>query len=427
MPTHEPPARTVAEGLEAVAAGFRRNADRYASEVTAEILPDMPDLLGVDGERQIRRSALANVEILAGLFDQAAGTPDLRPLDVPPPPSQTLSYLRMMVHRSLDIDSLLSGYRLGHAALCRCCNREAFAAVDDQELLPAVLERCTEILFRFIDASMHHVSEEFHVERYAYTRWPVARKVQTVLGLLGGDEEPPTSDQVTTLGYELGRRHRGLVVNAEKDTPGAAGPDEPAGPRVEVIALRLCRAIAPGERPLVLPMGDDVAWAWIGGDHDDDPSARAEVQEIVRANGATVGIGEPGEGVGGFRETHAQAQDAIEVGLLTGASLTRYADAGLVGVLMAEPERAERLMRHRLGGLNVDSSSAARLRETLDVLLAANLNQREAARRIGAHPHTIAYRLQRIEEAVGGAVSEHANALHAALVIREVLGHRGAA
>jgi hypothetical protein len=422
--TEELRARTIEESLRAIAEGFRRNADGYASLVAAEIIPHMPDL-GVDGERQIKRSAMANIEILAELFDQAGQTADVRPLDVPPPPPQTLNYLRMLVHRSLDVDSLVRGYRIGHAALSRCCSREAFAAIEDRELLPPVLERCSDILFRFIDASTQHVSDEFHVERYAYTRWPVARRVQTVLGLLSGEQDPRTDDLSTALGYEIGRWHLGLVVKVEKDTKGTGGRDVTAGPRVEVIAMRLSRVIASGERPLVLPMGNDVAWAWVGGDHDFDTEATAELQEIVRANGATVGIGESGQGRAGFRETNAQARDALDVGLLTGASLTRYRVSGVVGVLMAEPERARRLMRYHLGGLNSDSSSAARLRETLSVLLVANLNQREAARRIGAHPHTIAYRLQQIEEAVGGDVSERAHALHAALLIREALGHRG--
>ncbi|MBB6375584.1 DNA-binding PucR family transcriptional regulator [Pseudonocardia eucalypti] len=94
----------------------------------------------------------------------------------------------------------------------------------------------------------------------------------------------------------------------------------------------------------------------------------------------------------------------------------------VVAELTAHPGRALRMKRWHLGGLDADTPTAGRLRDTLRVLLEVHLNQREAARQLGVHPHTIAYRLRQIEAQLGYPVSERAAALHAALLVRDVLG-----
>lgn len=410
----------IEDGLAAIAEGLRENAEAHARVMAAEIEPYMPDL-GAEGRHQIFLSCMANVDVFAELLDRPSRVRRSDgPADLPPPPPQTIRYMRMLVHRALDVDSLIRGYRVGQAALWRCCQREGFARIEPESAVPEVLEHCSDLLFRYIDNATEHVGEEFEVERHAYMRWPVARKVEAVLTLLEAGGEAPPADLSAALGYELGRRHLGLVLKAASEREGEG---ENSRPRAEVLAMRVCRIIAPGVRPLVLPMGNDVVWAWVGGERE-YTFATAEVDEIVTENEAIVAFGEPADGLAGFRETHAQAQDAMELSLATGRPVSHYRETALTSLLMADPERAARLMRHRLGELNAETASAARLRETLGVLLATNLNQREAARRIGAHPHTISYRLQQVEKAIGGSVASCAQELHAALLIRGALADR---
>jgi DNA-binding PucR family transcriptional regulator len=128
-----------------------------------------------------------------------------------------------------------------------------------------------------------------------------------------------------------------------------------------------------------------------------------------------------GDGLTGFRETHEQAQEALDTALRIGRPLARYGSVALISVLSSHPERARRMMRWYLGPLAGDTPANDRLRETLRMLLDTHLNQREAARRMGVHAHTVGYRLQRIEELLGCPVTERAIELHAALAIYDTL------
>lgn len=143
------------------------------------------------------------------------------------------------------------------------------------------------------------------------------------------------------------------------------------------------------------------------------------IAQLVEVAGASVGIGEPGDGVAGFRETHEQAQEALDTALRTDVRLARYGEVALMSGLAAHPGRSRRTMRWYLGALDADTPAMARLRETLRVLLDASLNQREAARRMGVHAHTVGYRLQQIEKLLGCSLAERSVELRTALIIRD--------
>jgi hypothetical protein len=401
---------SVEDGLAAIAAGLRADEANIARTLTRDIVPVMPDM-GAEGERQILSSCAANLRVVAAVLE--------RPLAPPPaPPAETMSYLRMLVHRSLDVDSMLHGYRVGHAALWRCCAREAFARVEDPVLLPAVLEEASDIVFRYMNAAMQRVAEEFQVERHAHMRWPIARKLTAVIELLRGDADPDLDELGTVLGYDVTRRHAGFVVHVGT-RPGGGEPD--GRPRAEVVAVRIARLVADGTRPLVLPTGGETAWMWLGADVDLDGPALQVVEGLIAEAGATVGMGEPADGVAGFGETHRQAHEALDSALAADRRFARYGDVALLSVLGADAPRALRMMRWYLGALDDDSQGAVRLRDTLRVLLETNLNQRETARRLGMHAHTIGYRLRQIEEILGHPIGDRAVELRAALIVRDAL------
>jgi DNA-binding PucR family transcriptional regulator len=362
--------------------------------------------MGPEGQRQIEQSARAHVRLIAGLYEQAR-SPRAEPTQpaMPPPPPETMVYVRMIVQRSLDIDAMLHGYRLGHAALWRCCAREAMARVNDRNLLSTVLDQASDILFIYMNGAMRFVSEEFEVERQAYLRWPVARKMQIVVELL---ESPTTENLVVlsrTLGYDLTRSHRGIVVQTKDEK--LTKPD--------VLAARIARALDPIAKPLILPVSDRTAWAWLEGSIDLDMIDRA-----VAHSGTSVGVGEPEAGIWGFRETHKQAVDAIEASLLLGSSVARYRDIALQSVLTGDLDRARRMVRHTLRTLAGDerSESTDRLLMTLEMLLECGYNRRETARRLGVHVHTVVNRIARIEQILGEPITQRAALLSAALYIR---------
>ncbi|HTK63049.1 MAG TPA: helix-turn-helix domain-containing protein [Pseudonocardia sp.] len=411
-------ARSIEEGLRAIADGLIQDEDEHAQALTDEIVPVMPDL-GTNGERQIFLSCRANIRVVAGLLSQASErTRTTNTSGGSAPPPETLRYLGMLVHRSLDVESLLEGYRIGHAELWRRCTRVAFERVTEPTLLPAVLEEASEIVFRYINGAQRYLREEYAVERLAHLRWPTARKLDAVQELLQGGPAPHPAGLTELLGYDVSRRHLGFVVRVE------TGPEDPhaAAPAAMVAAERIGHFVPESGRPLTLPAGGDVTWMWLSPTTTLGAARRQTIAQLARAAKATVGIGEPGEGVEGFRDTHEQALEALDFALRTGEPTARYGEIALPSVLCARTDRAQRMKRWHLGALDADTPLAGRLRDTLRVLLQVHLNQREAARQLGLHPHTIAYRLQQIEAQLGHPVAERAADLHAALIIREVLG-----
>jgi hypothetical protein len=414
---------TVEEGLAAIAAGLAEDEMANARVLADDIVPLMPDL-GAEGEHQIMLSCQANIRIVVQLLRRpsVAGGGPATGDDVPtppPPPSETLRYMDMLVHRSLDVESLLDGYRVGHAALWRSCARIAFERVDDPTLLRPVLEATSEIVFRFINAALRRLREEYRSSRLAHLRWPTARKIAVIHDLLHLRTDPDPAELSMVLGYEVSRRNVGFVVRVEDDPSGSEAAT------AAVLAERIA-ALSPGSgRPLVLPTGGNSAWMWIAVTNPIDgpitPDYQLAISRLGEKVGATVGIGEPGDGLTGFRETHEQAQEALDTALRIGRPLARYGSVALISVLSSHPERARRMMRWYLGPLAGDTPANDRLRETLRILLDTHLNQREAARRMGVHAHTVGYRLQRIEELLGRPVTERAIELHAALAIYDTL------
>ncbi len=81
------------------------------------------------------------------------------------------------------------------------------------------------------------------------------------------------------------------------------------------------------------------------------------------------------------------------------------------------PERAEQFARRELGLLAADDDASARLRATLAVFFECGLKLATTARRLGIHQNTVTYRIQRVEDLLGHAISERRFELEAALKV----------
>ncbi len=178
--------------------------------------------------------------------------------------------------------------------------------------------------------------------------------------------------------------------------------------------------------PEIEPNDADAGLAWI-------ERLRASLEESLQPESVCVvaGVGRtPGKDTTAFaamREATRAADIAASMGVDSPASLhfARLGALRLIFHLAGNPE-LRAFQRDVLGPLEV--SDAARRSEfvrTLDAFLRAGGNHMRAARDLNVHRNTLIYRLERIQELLGGSNLEHPETrlnLQLALKIRAALG-----
>ena len=137
----------------------------------------------------------------------------------------------------------------------------------------------------------------------------------------------------------------------------------------------------------------------------------------------SVGIGNRTETVGDLPQAHDEARQAIRLMRHGGRRgvVTSYRSLGAFRLLL-EVERPEALRRYvteMLGPLErYQEGRETPLLETVEELILAHWNQREAARRLHVHINTLLYRIQRIEKLTGFALSDPETRVALAVAVR---------
>jgi DNA-binding PucR family transcriptional regulator len=160
----------------------------------------------------------------------------------------------------------------------------------------------------------------------------------------------------------------------------------------------------------------------------------AELDRLVRRDG---GVGRRSYSLGVSRvaatpdrlpDAYEQARKAIRIGrrLHGDGARASFDKLGVHRLISLVPDPAELrgFVDEVLGELAADTPDNADLRHTLAVLLDANCNVAEAARRLHFHYNTLRYRIGKLERAVGPFMTGASLRLDLALALR-VLELRG--
>jgi len=136
----------------------------------------------------------------------------------------------------------------------------------------------------------------------------------------------------------------------------------------------------------------------------------------------SVGVSRVAPQLTGLPEAYAQARRAVEIGRRvhgTG-STTFFDELGLHRLIALIPDTGElrAFARDILGPLADQTTDAANLRETLQVLLDTNFNVAEAARLQFFHYNTMRYRVSKLERLLGPLSSDPHLRLDAAVALR---------
>jgi purine catabolism regulator len=136
----------------------------------------------------------------------------------------------------------------------------------------------------------------------------------------------------------------------------------------------------------------------------------------------TVGVSRLATDMAALPEAYAQARRAVEIGRRvhgTG-STTFFDELGLHRLIALIPDTDElrAFARDVLGPLADQTTDAANLRETLQVLLDTNFNVAEAARLQFFHYNTMRYRVSKLERLLGPLSSDPHLRLDVAVALR---------
>lgn len=316
---------------------------------------------------------------------------------------------REVVHSDLMLDVARIAFRQGMPLETLTHKIWASHTASQDELLGALenlvrpedhlqmILRMNQIMFSYGNAFVSALAEAYEDERRAWRgRLPEERR-RVLLDVAEGADPPANAEE--TLGARLDGGHlHALVWKAD------GGYVEDREARVDEWAFTVADAL--GARRMVSFQHEGMAelwWSFLG---DVPEDARATLRAQERPPWLRIAVGPPGTGLAGFRDSHHGAGIAASVGRAAAyGDVWDYDDVALIGLAIADRAQAARFARRILGGLLAPGDRYAELRETARLYLAEGNSRLAVARMLHVAPTTVAYRVARVGEIIGEAVS----------------------
>jgi polyhydroxyalkanoate synthesis regulator phasin len=308
-------------------------------------------------------------------------------------PAAAAEQARRSARNGVGLDTVLRRYAAGDRLVGEIIMDEA-RRFPNEALRQVLRTQSTHV-----DRLMASVATEYMDELELMRRSPAQRVMERVQRLLAGDAPLDAEG----LDYEFDAWHLGIVVTGAR-----------AGVAARTLAAGLSR------QPLVVVRGNDSAWAWLGG------RELLEVGEVERYLAAGVlgdvslAVGEPREGLEGWRLTHHEAQAAQQVMLRRSQPLTQARDVILLAAVLRDESLAKSLRETYLAPLDEHGDSGLVLRKTLRAYSVAGFNAATAAAALGVDRHTVQRRLRKVEEALGRLLHSCHAELEVALSLEEL-------
>jgi hypothetical protein len=311
----------------------------------------------------------------------------LRPPSIP---DEILAQARNAARNRVSLDTVLRRYIAGYSVLGDFVAKEA--GRDELlrgEELHRLMRRQTELFDRLIVA----VTEEHTREAADRIRSPGQHRAECLQRLLVGE-----LTDTAGLGYDFDGWHIGVVADGAR-----------AEEAIRAISSSLDR------RQLTLDRGGGTLWTWLGG--------RREVtgEELERLVGTSLpartsmAVGEPAEGLAGWRLTHRQAGAALSIALHSPGRVVRYGEVSLLASILKDELLVGSLHDLYLKPLAGERDEGETLRATLRAYFAADRNLTSTAASLKVSRQTVSNRLSAVEERIGRPLNSVATEIDAAL------------
>jgi PucR C-terminal helix-turn-helix domain len=292
------------------------------------------------------------------------------------PPAAVLEQVRRAAELGVGLETVLCRLVAGHGSVVEFIMEEAYReGTPDDHHLPRSMRRALEaLLARLTEAA----ANEHRTALSLAAESPGRRRAKQVRQLVEGKPV-----DCRGLGYEFDDLwHLGMI---------ATGP----GSKEALAHLQM----QVGGESLVVPEQAGGLWGWLGS------SQRDRLAEIGLLSGGlpagvAITIGEPRQGLNGWRLTHREARAALP--LLGREGIVRCADVLLEAALLKDRELAGLLREVYLSPLDdLLRDSTDVIHETLRVYFASGHNVKVTAARLEVDRRTVWYRLDKVAKRLG--------------------------
>ncbi len=327
---------------------------------------------------------------LAAAIDYRLAVVEVGERQAPAVPPVLLAQARLDARDGVPLDTVLRRYFAGNTLFGDFLVEEAERA----EVSGAALRRLLGAQATLSDRLLEAVSEE-HVREAKNRPTSAAEwRRECVKSLIAGELVDHSQ-----LGYDLDAHHLALMAKGE------GAPEA-----MRVLAGKLDR------RLLAVRREEEPVWAcWLGG------WSPLEAEQALRALGEIsldrvfVTVGEPGEGLTGWRLSHRQAKAALPIAERREQSVLRYADVALLASILRDDLVATSLRQLYLEPLERARDGGKVARETLRAYFAAERNLSSSAAVLGVDRRTVTNRIRAIEDLFGRPLKDFATELETAL------------
>jgi DNA-binding PucR family transcriptional regulator len=323
---------------------------------------------------------------------------------------ESLTIARYLIRRGLDESTAVDAYRIGQNVAWLAWMQIAFALTSNQDELHELLDVSARSIASFIDQTVVGIYRQLQVEREALTRGTHAEHREIVALILDG--APITRQHAENrLGYRLGQDHTAAVIWGDESNTKLSDLDR----AVEAMARN-----ADGRRPLSVLAGAATRWVWLPG--ADGPDLSGVAAAVSQLAGVRIALGPTAAGVDGFRRSHFDAITTQRMVVRMGSTqrVVSFADVELIALITADPERADRFIKHTLGDFE---SADAELHQSVLAFVHERCNASRAAARSFTHRNTLLRRLSRADELLPQPLQD--SSVHVAVAL-EALRWRGA-
>jgi DNA-binding PucR family transcriptional regulator len=312
----------------------------------------------------------------------------------PPVPTVLLAQARLDARDGVALDTVLRRYFAGNAIFGDFMVEEAERAeVPNSDLRRLLGEQAT-----LGEQLIAEVSDEHAREANRRPRNAAERRRECVKALLAGKLVDSSE-----LGYDLDGHHVALMARGE-------GAEE----LVRGLAKTLDR------RLLIVQREEEAKWAcWLGGTRPLEAEQVLQALPAVVPEGIFVTIGEPAEGLEGWRLSHSQAKEALPAAERQSRSVVRYAEVALLAMVLRDDLLFEFLHEHYLEPLERMRDGGKVIRETLRAYFAAGENISSAAAALNVDRHTVRNRLAAVEALLERPLQAEALNLQMALLLAD--------